>query len=153
MEDVPSALGQNNVNAPKGSFDGQRQAYSISANDQIFSAAEFREVVVAYKNGSPVRLRDIGDVIDNVENVRMGGWVDGKPAVILDIQRQPGANIIETANRVKTLLPKLRSAIPPSVKISILADRTDTIRASVRDVQFTLVLAVVLVVMVIFIFL
>src|SRR5438132_1042964 len=95
LEDVRSALVQNNVNAPKGSFDGQRQAYSISANDQIFSAAEFREVIVAYKNGSPVRLRDIGDVIDNVENVRMAGWVDGKPAVILDVQRQPGANIIE----------------------------------------------------------
>jgi len=153
MEDVRSALAQNNVNAPKGSFDGQRQAYSINANDQIFSAAEFRDVIVAYKNGSPVRLRDIGDVIDNVENVRLGGWVDGKPAVIVDIQRQPGANIIETANRVKALLPKLRSAIPPSVRISILADRTATIRASVRDVQFTLVLAVLLVVMVIFVFL
>src|SRR5713226_9104966 len=131
LEDVRTALAQNNVSAPKGSFDGQRQSYSISANDQIFSAAEFREVIVAYKNGSPVRLRDIGDVIDNVENVRMAGWVDGKPAVILDVQRQPGANIIETANRVKALLPNLRSAIPPSVKISILADRTDTIRASV----------------------
>jgi hydrophobe/amphiphile efflux-1 (HAE1) family protein len=153
MEDVRMALMQNNVNAPKGSFDGERQSYSINANDQIFSAAEFRNVIVAYKNGAPVRLRDIGEVIDNVENVRMAGWVDHQPAVILDIQRQPGANIIETANRVKMLLPKLRSAIPPSVKISILTDRTETIRASVRDVQFTLVLAVLLVVMVIFIFL
>jgi hydrophobe/amphiphile efflux-1 (HAE1) family protein len=153
FEEVRSALMQNNVNAPKGSFDGKRQAYAINANDQIYSAAEFREVIIAYKKGSPVRLRDIGDVIDNVENVRMAGWVDSKPAVILDIQRQPGANIIETANRVKELLPKLRSAIPPSVTIAILTDRTATIRASVADVQFTLVLAVVLVVMVIFVFL
>jgi hydrophobe/amphiphile efflux-1 (HAE1) family protein len=144
---------QNNVNAPKGSFDGLRQSYAINANDQIFSAAEFREVIIASKNGAPVRLRDVGDVIDNVENVRMAGWVDGQPAVIVDIQRQPGANIIETANRVKALLPKLRATVPPSVKIAILTDRTATIRASVRDVQFTLVLAVVLVVMVIFVFL
>jgi len=153
LEDVRSALIQNNVNAPKGSFDGKQQSYAINANDQIFSAAEFREVIIAYKNGSPVRLRDIGEVIDNVENVRMAGWVNGKPAVILDIQRQPGANIIETANRVKALLPKLRAAIPPSVTIAILTDRTATIRASVADVQFTLLLTVGLVVMVIFVFL
>ena len=153
LEDVRAALIQNNVNAPKGSFDGARQSYSINANDQIYSAAEFREVIVAYKKGAPVRLRDIGEVVDNVENVRLAGWVDGKPAVILDIQRQPGANIIETANRVKALLPKLRSTVPPSVTISILTDRTETIRASVADVQFTLFLAVVLVVLVIFVFL
>src|SRR5205823_7341051 len=103
----------------------------------------------AYKNGSPVRLGDIAQVIDNVENVRLGGWVGGKPAVILDIQRQPGANIIQTADRVKALIPRLRASIPPSVKISSLTDRTETIRASVRDVQFTLGLTVILVVMVI----
>ena len=153
MEDVRVALVQNNVNAPKGSFDGKRQSYAINTNDQIFSAEEFRNVIITYRNGAPVRLGDIGDVIDNVENVRMGGWVDDRPAVILDIQRQPGANIIETANRVKALLPKLRAAIPPSVAISILTDRTETIRASVNDVQFTLVLTIGLVVMVIFIFL
>jgi len=153
LEDVRTALMMNNVNAPKGSFDGPRQSYAINANDQIFSAAEFREVIVAYRNGAPVRMRDIGDVIDNVENVRLAGWVDGKPAVIVDIQRQPGANIIETADRVKALLPRLRSTVPPSVKISILTDRTATIRASVHDVQFTLVLAVLLVVLVIFVFL
>src|SRR5664280_1628098 len=101
LEDVRTALFQDNVNAPKGSFDGARQSYSIGANDQIFSAADYRAVIVAYKNGSPVRIGDVGDVIDNVENVRLGGWVDGKPAVILDIQRQPGANIIQTADRVK----------------------------------------------------
>ncbi len=153
FEDVRAALVQNNVNAPKGSFDGPRQSYSISANDQIFSATEYGNVSIAYKGGSPVRIRDIGAVIDNVENIRMGGWVNQRPAVILDVQRQPGANIIETADRVKALLPKLRSAIPPSVKVSILTDRTETIRASVADVQSTLLLTVGLVVMVIFVFL
>ncbi|MDB6067450.1 MAG: Acriflavin resistance protein, partial [Pedosphaera sp.] len=153
MEDVRSALIQNNVNAPKGSFDGARQSYSIGANDQIFSAAEYRDVIIAYRNGSPVRLRDIGEAIDNVENVRLGAWVGEQPAVLLDIQRQPGANIIQTADRVKALLPKLRSTIPPSVDVSILTDRTETIRASIADVQFTLLLTVALVVMVIFVFL
>src|ERR1051326_4362299 len=153
LEDVRTALTQNNINAPKGSFDGPRQSYAIGANDQILSAAEYRPVVVAYKNGSPVRLGDIGEVVDNVENVRLGGWVGHQPSVILDIQRQPGANIIETADRVKALLPRLRSSIPPSVKVSILTDRTETIRASVHDVQFTLILTVFLVVMVMFVFL
>jgi hydrophobe/amphiphile efflux-1 (HAE1) family protein len=153
FEDIRSALIMNNVNAPKGSFDGARQSYSIGANDQIVSAADYANVIVAYRNGSPVRLRDLGEVVDNVENVRLAGWVGQKPAVILDIQRQPGANIIETADRVKTLLPHLRASIPPSVHISTLTDRTETIRASVRDVQITLLLAIGLVVMVIFVFL
>ncbi len=153
MEDVRTALIANNINAPKGSFDGPRQSYSIGANDQIFSAAEYRDVIIAYKNGSPVRLGDIGEVIDNVENVRLAGRVGDKPAVILDIQRQPGANIIQTAERVKALLPKLRTAIPPSVNVAIMTDRTATIRASISDVQFTLILTVFLVVMVIFVFL
>ena len=153
FEDVRMALIQNNINAPKGSFNGARQSYAIGANDQIFSAAEYAEVIVAYRNGSPVRLRDLGEVVDNVENVRLAGWVGHTPAVILDIQRQPGANIIETADRVKALLPRLRASLPPSVHIAILTDRTETIRASVRDVQFTLLLTVGLVVMVIFLFL
>jgi hydrophobe/amphiphile efflux-1 (HAE1) family protein len=153
MEDVRAALMANNVNAPKGSFDGPRQSYTIGANDQILSAAEYRPVIVAYRNGAPVRLGDIGEVVDNVENVRLAAWVGTQPSVILDIQRQPGANIIETADRVKALLPRLRASIPPSVKVSILADRTATIRASVRDVQFTLLLTVGLVVMVMFVFL
>src|SRR5438128_8393463 len=123
FEDVRSALVQNNVNAPKGTFDGARQAYSIGANDQIFSAAEYGNVIVAYRNGSPIRLRDLGEAVDNVENVRLAGWVGKKPAVIVDIQRQPGANIIETADRVKALLPRLRASIPRSVKVSILTDR------------------------------
>ena len=153
FEDIRTALTQNNVNAPKGNFDGARQSYAIGANDQIFSAEEYGSVIIAYKNGMPVRLKDIGQVIDNVENVRLAGWVGKHPAVILDIQRQPGANIIQTAERVKALLPKLRASIPSSVKVSILTDRTETIRASVHDVQFTLLLTVGLVVMVIFVFL
>src|SRR5262245_45151676 len=153
FEDVRTALIQNNVNAPKGSIDGARQSYSIGANDQITSAAEYGNVILAYRNGSAIRLKDIGSVVDNVENVRLAGWVGQKPAVIVDVQRQPGANIIETADRVKAVLPRLRASIPPSVEISILTDRTQTIRASVRDVQFTLILTVGLVVMVIFVFL
>jgi hydrophobe/amphiphile efflux-1 (HAE1) family protein len=153
MEEIRTALIQNNANAPKGSFDGKRQSYSINANDQIFDAAQYRDVIVSYKNGSAVRLKDIGSVIDNVENIRMGGWVDLTPSVIVDIKKQPGANIIETAKRVKQLLPKLQASLPPSVHINVLTDRTETIRASVRDVQFTLLLAVALVVMVIFVFL
>src|SRR5881392_3819153 len=131
FEDVRTALTQNNINAPKGSFDGPRQSFAIGANDQILTAAGFADVIVAYKNGSPVRLGDLGQVIDNVENVRLAGWVGQKPAVILDIQRQPGANIIQTADRVKALLPRLTASIPPSVKVTTLTDRTATIRASV----------------------
>ncbi|HWD20798.1 MAG TPA: multidrug efflux RND transporter permease subunit [Verrucomicrobiae bacterium] len=153
LEDVRNALTLNNINQPKGSFDGHKQSYSIGANDQIFSAPEYRNVIIAYKNGSPIRLRDVGDVIDDVENVRLAGWVDDKPAVIVDIQRQPGANIIQTADRVKALLPRLKTSIPPSVNVGIFSDRTEMIRASIKDVQFTLVLTVVLVVMVIFLFL
>ncbi len=153
LEDIRSSLQQNNINAPKGSFDGPRQSYAIGANDQILSADDYKQVIVAYRNGSPVRLGDVGDVVDNVENVRLAGWVGDKPSVILDIQRQPGANIIETADRVKALLPRLRSSIPPTVKINVLTDRTQTIRASVRDVQFTLVLTVALVVLTMFVFL
>lgn len=153
LEDVRGALTQNNLNQPKGSFDGPRQSYAIGANDQIFSASGYRNVIIAYRNGAPVRLGDLGEVVDNVENVRLAAWVQGKPAVVLDIQRQPGANIIETVDRVKALLPKLRATLPPAVKVDILTDRTETIRASVKDVQFTLLLTVGLVVMVIFLFL
>ena len=158
LEDVRTVLGQANVNAPKGSFEGKRQSETIGSNDQIFSAEAYRPVIVAYRNGAPVRITDIGTVIDSVENDQLAAWVsDGhqgyKPAVLLDIQRQPGANIIETVDRIKALLPQLTATIPPSVKVDILADRTETIRASVEDVQFTLLLTVALVVMVIFVFL
>ena len=158
LEDVRTVLGQANVNAPKGSFNGKQQSMTIGSNDQIFSAEAYRPVIVAYRNGAPIRLSDIGNVVDSVENDQLAAWVaDGKnaykPAVLLDIQRQPGANIIQTVDRIKALLPQLTATIPPSVKVSVLTDRTETIRASVEDVQFTLLLTVALVVMVIFVFL
>ena len=158
LEDVRTTLGQANVNAPKGSFNGKQQSMTIGSNDQIFSAEAYKPIIVAYRNGAPVRLADVGNVVDSVENDQLAAWIaDGhnayKPAVLLDIQRQPGANIIQTVNRIKTLLPQLTATIPPSVKVAVLTDRTETIRASVEDVQFTLILTVVLVVMVIFVFL
>ncbi|HEX4343778.1 MAG TPA: efflux RND transporter permease subunit, partial [Verrucomicrobiae bacterium] len=153
LEDVRTAIIQSSVNAPKGSFDGSRQSYAINANDQIFSADEYKNVIIAYKNGSPIRISDLGEAVDNVENVRLASWVGGEPAVLIDIQRQPGANIIQTVDRVKALLPRLRASLPPSVKLTIFGDRTETIRASISDVQFTLILTVVLVVLVIFVFL
>jgi len=157
LEDVRTILGQANVNAPKGSFDGPRQSYTIGSNDQIFSADAYKPIIVAYKNGSPIRLGDVANIIDSVENDQLAAWVGTKsgekPAVLLDIQRQPGANIIQTVDAVKQLLPRLTGTLPPSVKVTVLADRTETIRASVTDVQFTLLLTVALVVMVMFVFL
>ena len=153
LEDVRSAVIASSVNAPKGSFDGTRQSYAINANDQIFSADDYKNIILAYKNGSPIRISDLGETVDNVENVRLASWVGGQPAVLLDIQRQPGANIIQTVDRVKALLPRLRTSLPSSVKLSIFGDRTETIRASISDVQFTLLLTIALVVMVIFVFL
>ncbi len=153
LEDVRQILMQANVNTAKGSFDGDRQAYTIGSNDQILKAADYEPIIITYKNGAPVRLKDVGDVIDSVENEQIAAWVGEEPAVLLDIQRQPGANIIETVERVKALLPKLTATLPPSVKVSVLSDRTETIRASVNDVQFTLLLTVALVVMVMFVFL
>ena len=153
LEDVRAAVMSSNLNAPKGSFDGKRQSYAISTNDQIITPEGFRSLIITYKNGSPVRISDVGEVVDGVENNRQGAWVNGKPAVLVDVQRQPGANIIETANRIKDLLPLIKASHPPSIRISIFSDRTETIRASVRDVEFTLVATVALVVMVIFVFL
>jgi multidrug efflux pump len=157
LGDIRTAIEQANVNAPKGSFDGPRQSFTIGSNDQILSAAAYRPLIIAYKNGAPVRLEDVGKVVDGVENDQLAAWVGDakgeKSAVLLDIQRQPGANIIETVERVKALLPQLTATIPPAVKVSILADRTETIRASVHEVEFTLLLTIALVVMVIFVFL
>ncbi len=153
LEDVRTALAAANVDAPKGSFDGPHQAYAINANDQLFSADDYRAVIIAYRNGAPIRLDDVGRVVDSVENTKLAGWYGNKPAVIVDIQRQPGANIIQVVDRIKLLLPQLLTSIPPSVHVTILTDRTVTIRASVADVQFTLVLTVCLVVLVIFLFL
>ena len=153
LEDLRAALSTANVNQAKGSFDGPRQAYIIGANDQLFSSGEYRPLIVAYRNGAPVRLSDVAEAIDDAENVKLAAWMNNTPAVILNIQRQPGANVIEVVDRIKRLLPQLQSSLPSSIRVSILTDRTTTIRASVRDVQFELMLAVVLVVMVIFLFL
>jgi multidrug efflux pump len=153
IEDVRTAVANANVNLAKGSFDGPSRAYTIDTNDQLHSADDYRAVIVAYRNGGPVRIGDVADVIDDAENVRQAAWVNGEPAILLNIQRQPGANVIEVADRVKQLLPQLQAALPASVDVSLLTDRTTTIRASVRDVQFELVLAVALVVLVIFLFL
>ena len=153
LEDLRTAISAANVNQAKGSFDGPRQAYNIGANDQLFSSSEYRPLVIAYRNGAPVRLSDVAEAIDDVENVKQAAWMNGTPSVILNIQRQPGANVIEVVDRIKRLLPQLQSSLPPSIKVSVLTDRTTTIRASVRDVEFELMLAVALVVLVMFLFL
>jgi multidrug efflux pump len=152
-EDVRNIITQANVDAPKGSFNGPQQSHMIGSNDQLNTADEYRPLIIAYKNGSPVRLTQVARVFDGVEDEQLAAWVGQKPAFLLDIQRQPGANIIQTVDRIKRLLPKLTNALPPAVHVSILTDRTQTIRASVRDVQFTLILTVGLVVLVIFLFL
>ena len=153
LEDLRTALSSANVDQAKGTFDGQHQAYTIGANDQLISSDSYRPIIVAYRNGAPVRLTDVATVLDGVENVKQAAWANKTPAVILNIQRQPGANIIAVVDRVTKLLPQLKGALPASVKVEILTDRTTTIRASVDDVQFTLVLTIGLVVMVIFLFL
>lgn len=153
LEDLRTALNQTNLNQAKGNFDGLRQAYTIGANDQILSSSGYRPVIVAYKNGAPVRLQDVATIIDGAENTRQAAWMNSTPAVIVNIQRQPGANIISVVDRVKALLPQLRNSIPSAVDIQVLTDRTNTIRASVEDVQFELMLTVALVVAVIFLFL
>src|SRR3979409_105343 len=153
LEDLRSALSQANVDQAKGTFDGLHQAYTIGANDQLISSDSYRPLIIAYHNGAPVRLTDVANVIDGVENAKQAAWANLNPAVIINIQRQPGANIIAVVDRVKNLLPQLKGALPAAVQVDILTDRTTTIRASVQDVQFTLVLTVALVVMVIFLFL
>ncbi len=153
LEDLRFAIVNANVAGPKGSFDGAHQSYTIAANDQIAAADAYRSVVVTYRNGAPVLLSDVADVLDGLENTKVGGWYEGAPAVIVDVQRQPGANVIETVQRVLGELPKLQRAMPAGAKLTVVSDRTNTIRASVRDVQFTLILAVALVVLVVLIFL
>jgi multidrug efflux pump len=153
MEDLRVALSQANVDQAKGIFDGAHQAYTIGANDQIISSAGYKPLIIAYRNGAPVRLTDVATVLDGAENVKQAAWSGEQPAVILNIQRQPGANIIGVVDRVKKLLPQLQASLPASVQVTPLTDRTTTIRASVADVQFELMLTVALVVMVIFLFL
>src|SRR5467141_548536 len=153
LDDVRTAVAAANVNQAKGSLDGPYQAYTIGANDQLHQSAQYRTLVVAYRNNAPVQLSDVADVIDGAENVRQAAWWNDRPAIVVNIQRQPGANIIEVVDRVKRLLPTLSAGLPASVKVDVLTDRTTTIRASVHDVQFELILAVILVVLVIFVFL
>ncbi len=153
LEDLRAVLAQANVNQAKGNLEGPRQSFTIGANDQLFSSEEYKPVVIAYKNGAAVRLSDVAEVIDGVENVKLAAWMNDMPAVIVNIQRQPGANIIAVVDRIKRLLPQLKASLPSSIDITTLTDRTTTIRASVRDVEFTLVLTVALVVMVMFLFL
>ncbi len=153
IEDVRRAIAATTVDNPKGSLDGPQQAFQIGDNDQLFTADTYENVVVAYRNGAPVHLHDIGRAIDGAEDAELAGWFNGAPAVILDIQRQPGANTIEVVDAIHDLLPKLHAKLPPGLKISVVTDRTITIRAAIADVQFTLLLTVALVVMVIFVFL
>ena len=153
MEDVRTAVANANVNGAKGGFDGPRLAFALGANDQLVDATAYRDLIVAWRNGAPVRLSNVGSVIPGVENDRVGAWYDGTQAAVLDIQRQPGANIVQTVALVKAALPRLQSAMPSGITLTIVTDRTETIRASVRDVQITLIMSVILVVLVIFLFL
>jgi len=153
IDDLRTTLGNANINTPKGNFDGSMRAYTINANDQIRNASDYQSLIVAYKNGSPVRLSDVGDVIDGAQNDKLGAWMNETPAIILNIQRQPGANVIAVVEGIKALLPQLQASLPAAIDVNILTDRTVTIRASVEDVEFELTLAVILVVLVIFVFL
>ncbi len=153
LEDVRTALQSTSLDSALGNFDGPHQDYQIDANDQLLTSKEFANVVIAYHNGSPVKLSDVANVVDDVENVKEAAWMNLTPAVIVNIQRQPGANIIQVVDRVKALLPLLQTSLPAAVQVTVLTDRTVTIRASVKDVEFELMLTVGLVVMVIFLFL
>jgi multidrug efflux pump len=153
LEDVRTAIQQTSLDLAKGNFDGPHQDYQIQANDQLLTSKDFKPVIVAYRNGAPVLLSDVANIIDSAENVRQAAWMNTTPAVIVNIQRQPGANIIQVVDRITKLMPVLQQTLPASVKVSVLTDRTVTIRASVQDVEFELMLTIALVVMVIFLFL
>ena len=153
LEDIRTAIQQASLDSAKGNFDGPRQDYQIQANDQLLTSADFKPIVVAYRNGAPIQLSDVANVIDGTENLKQAAWMNETPAVIVNIQRQPGANIIQVVDRVTKLLPILQTSLPAAVKVTVLTDRTSTIRASVKDVEFELMLTIALVVMVIFLFL
>ncbi len=153
LDNLRTTLQSASVNQAKGNFDGPHQSYEINANDQLLTSQDYKSLVVAYRNGAPVVLSDVAKVVDDVENTKLAAWMNETPAVIVNIQRQPGANIIQVVDRVKKLLPQLKANLPASVEVAVLTDRTTTIRASVHDVQFSLGLTVALVVMVIFLFL
>ncbi|HEX3653224.1 MAG TPA: MdtB/MuxB family multidrug efflux RND transporter permease subunit [Rhizomicrobium sp.] len=153
VDDLRTTIANANSNAPKGNFDGAAQSYTINANDQLMSPADYRAVVVAYKNGAPVHLSDVATVVESAENVKLASWMNTTPAILLNVQRQPGANVINVVDGIKQILPQIEAGLPGSVSVNVLTDRTNTIRASVRDVEFELTLAVALVVLVIFLFL
>ncbi|MGH7087399.1 MAG: efflux RND transporter permease subunit, partial [Stellaceae bacterium] len=153
IDDLRTTINNANVDVPKGSFDGPMRSYSINANDQLPNADAYMNLVIAYKNGSPVRLSDVATAVHSAENTRLLAWKDTTPAIVLSIQRQPGANVIAVVDGINALLPRLRAALPAAIDLSVVTDRTATIRASVHDVEFELGLAVVLVVLVIFVFL
>ena len=153
IDDLRTTLANANVNTPKGNFDGPSRAYTINANDQIRKPSDYNDLVVAYRNGAPVKLSDVARATEGAENTKLAAWMNTDEAVIVNIQRQPGANVIEVVDRIQALLPQLRAALPSAVDVAVLTDRTTTIRASVADVEFELGLAVVLVVIVIFVFL
>jgi multidrug efflux pump len=153
LEDLRTSISNSNLSQAKGSFDGPTRASTIDANDQIRTPQEYSQLVVAYRNGGPIRLGDVANVVDDAENIHLAAWANRDPAIILNIQRQPGANVIEVVDRIKQLLPQLQGSLPGAIEVSVLTDRTTTIRASVKDVQFELLLSVALVVMVIFLFL
>jgi multidrug efflux pump len=153
LDDIRAVLGRANVNRPKGDLGGENRTWSLSTTDQLFKADNYRPLIISYKNGGAVRIGDVAAVADSVEDIRTGGLANGKPAVLLIISRQPGANIVETVDRVRELLPALRAAIPPAVDLSVVLDATTTIRASIHDVEWTLLISVVLVIMVVFLFL
>jgi multidrug efflux pump len=153
LDDLRTAIVGANVAGPKGALDGAHQSYTIAANDQIVAADTYKDIVVAFRNGAPVKIGDVADVIDGLENTKVGAWYRGQPSIVIDVQRQPGANVIETVERVRAELPRLRRAMPASAQLTIVNDRTTTIRASIHDVQFTLVLSIALVVLVVLVFL
>src|ERR1700675_863830 len=153
IDDLRTTLGTANVNTPKGNFDGPARAYTINANDQLTKASDYSDLVIAYRNGAPVLLSNVAKATEGAENTRLAGWMNTTEEVIMNVQRQPGANVIEVVDRIQALLPQLRATLPASVDVEVLTDRTNTIRASVADVEFELAIAVVLVVLVIFLFL
>ena len=153
VDDVRTTINNLNVNTPKGNFDGPTQAMTINANDQLTSTDQYRSLIVAYRNGAPVKLTDVATIVSGPENTKLGAWANATPAIIVNVQRQPGANIIQVVDRIQTLLPQIMSTLPQAMDVRLLSDRTVTIRASVADVEFELGLAVVLVVLVIFVFL
>ena len=153
IDDLRTTITNLNVNTPKGTIDGPKQSYAINANDQIQDPKAYDDAIIAYKNGAPVKMSDVADVVQGPENTKLGAWADETPAIILNIQRQPGANVISTVDKIKALLPQLQGTLPGAIQVSLLTDRTVTIRASVEDVQFELGLAIALVVLVIFLFL